>query len=192
MGLFDWFWDFLNWLGLGGKSGKILFLGLDNAGKTTLLHMLKSEKLAQLEPTMHPNVEDLTMGKLSFSAIDLGGHEIARRLWKDYFTHDVNAVVFIVDAADHKRFHEAKQELDGLLSSDELQKTPFLILGNKIDMNGAVSEMQLLHALGLAGMTTGKNQTSLRDIRPIEVFMCSILNSMGYREGFQWLSNFMN
>lgn len=145
---------------------------------------------------------------------------VARRLWKDYFTHDVNAVVFIVDSADHKRFPEAKKELDGLLSSDELQKTPFLILGNKIDMNGAVSEMQLLHALGLTGMTTGKNQTNLRDIRPIEVFMCSILNSMGYREGrlsppaalfplcmslcsdtfdlgnssagFQWLSNFMN
>lgn len=192
MGLFDWFWDILGWLGWANKSGKVLFLGLDNAGKTTLLHMLKSEKMAQLEPTMHPNVEDLTMGNISFSAIDLGGHEIARRLWKDYFTQDVSAVVFIVDTADGKRFEESRKELDGLLRSEELQKTPFLILGNKIDKEGAISEQNLIDVMGLRGMTTGKNNTTVQNIRPLEVFMCTILNQMGYREGFQWLGSFIN
>lgn len=176
-------------LGLYNKSGKILFLGLDNAGKTTLLHMLKSEKIGIHQPTQHPNTEELTMGNISFKAIDLGGHELARRLWRDYFTSDVSAVVFLVDAADRQRFSEANRELHALLAEEELQKIPFLVLGNKIDKAAAVSEQELKHYLGLEGLTTGKqNLKNTGEIRPLEVFMCSIANGTGYGDGFRWLS----
>lgn len=102
-------------------------------------------------------------------------------------------MVYLVDAYDKERFAEAKKELDALLFDESLTNVPFLILGNKIDIPYAASEDELRYYLGLANATTGKGSVNLEgtNVRPLEVFMCSIVRKMGYGEGFQWLSQYI-
>jgi len=191
-----WLWDYftgaLKYLGLMGKSGKLVFLGLDNAGKTTLLHMLKDNRMGAPVPTLHPTEEELTMGGMKFTTFDLGGHKQARRVWKTYFPA-VDGIVFIIDVADTQRFPESKSEFDALLADEQLASAPILILGNKIDRPEAVGEDSIRQYFGLYGITSGPSATA-KDVnaRPIELFMTSVLKRQGYGEGFRWLSNFIN
>merc|ERR1712129_245023 len=146
----------------------------DNAGKTTLLRMLRDNKVDVSEPTRHAQNEELVMGGVRFSTYDLGGHFAARRIWKDYFVK-VDGIVFLVDAADKERFNE-------------LNNVPFLVLGNKIDKKNAVNEATLRQYVGLKN-TTGKKGVPQKGQRPIELFMCSVIKRSGFADGFKWLSN---
>uniref|UniRef100_A0A8C9Q0J1 small monomeric GTPase n=1 Tax=Spermophilus dauricus TaxID=99837 RepID=A0A8C9Q0J1_SPEDA len=85
------------------KSGKLAFLGLENASKTTLLHMLKDDKLGQ----------HLTIVGMTLTTFDLGGHEQAHRVWKNYLPA-INGIAFLVDFVDHSHLMESKVELNHL------------------------------------------------------------------------------
>jgi GTP-binding protein SAR1 len=175
--------------GLYYKNAKILFLGLDNAGKTTLMHVLRDDRVALHVPTQMPTAEEVVIENIRFRAFDLGGHAAARQIWRNYYAK-VDGVVFLVDAVDRERFQEVKTELDGLLEDEMLTDVPFLILGNKIDVPRAAGEEELRSALGLHHLTTGKGTAvPSSDIRPIELFMVSVVRKLGYGDGFRWLSN---
>jgi len=167
--------SFFHYFNLLPKDSRIIFLGLDNAGKSTLLNMMHFNKLKVMEPTFQPKASEFTINNRHFSAHDLGGHEGARRLWKDYI-NNIDAVVFLVDAADRTRLEEARVELGRLFdllsnihsggedikerliqerrqqyrdTSDVDSPIPIIILGNKIDKPIACSEEELRHALSL-------------------------------------------
>mmetsp|Transcript_91532 Transcript_91532/g.112083 ORF Transcript_91532/g.112083 Transcript_91532/m.112083 type:complete len:196 (-) Transcript_91532:77-664(-) len=189
-GIIGWFTDLFRSLGLlAQKKAKICFLGLDNAGKTTLLQMLRDGRLSVNAPTLYPNNEELQINGIRFRTFDLGGHETARRIWKDYLSA-VDGVIFLVDAADRTRFQEAAEELGRLLDDPALAKVPFAVLGNKIDIPVAASEDELRHSLGLyTHMTSGKHVLKGEpSVRPLELFMCSVVKRMGYAEAFDWLA----
>ena len=171
------------YLGLYNKKATLLFLGLDNAGKTTLLHMLKTDRMTQTAPTIHPHSEELKLGNIRFNTFDLGGHETARKIWKEYFPA-VDGIIFLVDSADSARFPEAKEELENVLNTPELVNIPICILGNKVDKDKAVKEEELREALDL-------NTFTLKDNRPMQLYMCSVTKKIGYSSAFNWITDYL-
>ena len=104
---YNFFMSGLEWLGFFQKSANIIFLGLDNAGKTTMLYMLQENKFTQTDSTYHPHQAEVTIGNVKFNSYDLGGHKQARKTWRDY-AGTVDGIIFMVDAADINRIPEAR------------------------------------------------------------------------------------
>lgn len=171
------------YLGLFNKKANIIFLGLDNAGKSTLLHLLKYGKISQTKPTYHPCSEELKLGNTRFKAHDLGGHESARKIWMDYFPA-VEGIFYLIDSADPNRFPEVKKELEKVCESTSIQKMPIAILANKADKSGAVQEYELRQALDLDGLKS-------KDDRPMELFVCSVNKQAGINVAFDWMTKYL-
>ena len=108
----------------------MIIIGLDNAGKTTILYKLHLGEIVTTVPTVGFNVESMTYEGLKFQVWDLGGQTGLRPYWRCYY-QDTNAVVFVVDSADRERLEFSKQELEIMLQEDELKGVPVLILANK-------------------------------------------------------------
>ena len=88
---------------------------------------------------MHPHQAEVTIGNIKFNSYDLGGHQQARKTWREY-AGSVDGIVFMVDAADQDRLGEAKGELDNLVNMQELKDVPVCVFGNKVDKKEALKE----------------------------------------------------
>lgn len=134
---------------LGKSEARILMLGLDSAGKTTILYKLKLNETVSSIPTIGFNVETVTPVKgVTFTVWDVGGQDKIRPLWKHYF-HNTEGLVYVVDSADKERFSEAKAELFWILDSDEMKGVPVVVLANKQDLPGACQPSEVASRLGL-------------------------------------------
>ncbi|KAI7887618.1 ADP-ribosylation factor family protein [Mucor mucedo] len=167
------------------KRVTILSLGLDNSGKNTLSHIVKNNQNEFIARTHCPAINELCIGNVVLTTLDLGCHMQARRLWKHYFA-EVSGIVFMVNASAPDRFLEAKAELDGLLSIEYMKNIPFLILGNELDGQGAMSEQEIRQGLGLEDIT-GDGKGSVPK-RPVKLIMCSASMPKNYANGLLWLS----
>jgi small GTP-binding protein len=142
-----WF-HLLYLLGLHIKKATIVLIGLDNAGKTSLLYRLKTGSLHSFWPTQRPQQQEFVYGGLSINAWDVGGHQRVRGAWATYYVR-CNAVVFMIDSADLARMDEAKVELQKTLLDKRAVNAPILVLANKTDLPTALSREELIGRLGL-------------------------------------------
>eukprot|EP00924_Labyrinthula_sp_SR-Ha-C_P013547 snap_masked-scaffold_5-processed-gene-6.5-mRNA-1 protein AED:0.26 eAED:0.26 QI:125/0/0.5/1/1/1/2/251/183 len=162
----------------GSQEVRILILGLDNAGKTTILYRLQctDEPIGQTVPTIGFNVETLQYQNIKFQVWDLGGQTSIRPYWRCYYPN-TDAIIFVVDSCDSERLNIAKRELTAMLAEEELKDSILLVFANKQDMKGALSAEKISDALGLG---------SVRD-RQWSIQETSAKKGRGLFEGFDWL-----
>uniref|UniRef100_A0A8C1ES52 ADP-ribosylation factor 3a n=2 Tax=Cyprinus carpio TaxID=7962 RepID=A0A8C1ES52_CYPCA len=115
---------------IGKKEMRILMVGLDAAGKTTILYKLKLGEIVTTIPTIGFNVETVEYKNISFTVWDVGGQDKIRPLWRHYF-QNTQGLIFVVDSNDRERVNEAREELMRMLAEDELRDAVLLVFANK-------------------------------------------------------------
>lgn len=162
---------------LGKEDVRILMVGLDNAGKTTILYRLKLEEVVSTVPTLGFNVETVTYKNISFTVWDIGGQDKIRNLWRVYF-QGTQGLIFVVDSADKERIEEARLELQKLLSEELLANVVLLVFANKQDMPDVMSASEVREKLGLVNTRN----------RPWFVQSSCAVKGEGLYEGLDWLA----
>lgn len=139
---------------LGRDETRVIVVGLDGSGKTTIVQRLKRGLLNDSEviPTIGFNCECVEYNKIIFSLWDLGGSQEARGFWRLYF-QDTQAIIFVVDSSDMARMDEAREDLHRMMMEHELWDAPLLILANKQDMVNAASTREITQHLQLFALT---------------------------------------
>ncbi|KAI6186464.1 ADP-ribosylation factor 4 [Aphelenchoides besseyi] len=172
----------------GKHQVRILMVGLDNAGKTTILYKLKLGEVIQTIPTIGFNVDSVDYKNISFTVWDIGGQESIRGLWHHYF-HNSRGVIFVVDSTDRGRMQEAKNELMELTKATELRDSAFLIYANKQCTQPVVEQ---LFQDQKNAMSPGEvaDQLELNKLSNRNWFIqaCAAINEQGLYEGLKWLS----
>jgi ADP-ribosylation factor-like protein 6 len=178
MGLFK---QLASAFGLLRATVRILVVGLDNSGKTTLINHLKPKKAAVTEvvPTVGFQVEEFAKNNLNFTVFDMSGQDRYRSLWENYY-RDVEAIIFVIDCTDKIRMCVAKDELETLLSHDDFVDLdiPILFFANKMDMPSALTPTDVMKMLELERITD----------KPWHITASNAITGTGVDEGIMWMA----
>merc|ERR1711968_99462 len=127
---------------------RILMLGLDNSGKTSILKRLSDEDITHIMPTQGFNIKSLLHEGFKLNVWDIGGQKTIRPYWKNYF-ENTDALIYVVDSSDRRRLEEASDELQELMEEDKLAGIPILCFANKQDLMNATAADEVVEAMGL-------------------------------------------
>ncbi|RCH81375.1 ADP-ribosylation factor-like protein 2 [Rhizopus stolonifer] len=157
---------------------RILMLGLDNAGKTTILKRINGEPIDTISPTLGFNIKTLEHENYKLNIWDVGGQKSIRSYWRNYF-EQTDALVWVVDSADRLRLNDCRKELHQLLQEERLAGATLLVFANKQDIAGALSEKDI------------KNVLELEDIKSHHwaILACSAVTGNNLLEGMDWVVN---
>lgn len=132
----------------GKQELRVLMVGLDAAGKTTILYKLKLDEVVSTIPTIGFNVETVEYKNISFLVWDIGGQDKIRALWR-YYYQNTHAIIYVIDSNDRDRLETAREELCKLLNQDELRDAALLVFANKQDLPNAMTATEITNKLGL-------------------------------------------
>ncbi|XP_042260238.1 ADP-ribosylation factor-like protein 11 [Thunnus thynnus] len=155
-------------------SPQVILMGLDSAGKSTLLAKLLTGQVMDTSPTVGFNVGTLDLDKnTSLTVWDVGGQKSMRPNWR-YYLDDCKALVFVVDSSDPGRLPEAQKALKRVLSDEKLRQVPLMVLANKKDLPNSMTIREISKQLDLPSYTN----------RLWEIQACSALRGLGLQQAF--------
>ena len=162
-------------------ENQITFVGLANAGKTTLLKRIKGDIQLDRLPTMGMNIETLKIDDLEVMAVDLGGQSsLQTSLWEPFVSKS-QGLVFVFDSADQSKVKEAGDWLRKVIEWAPVDSA-FLFLANKLDLEEAMHLEKVIQLLGLEEIMAIRPRT-------FAVYQCSALTGEGVNEPWKWLSD---
>ncbi|KAI3388099.1 hypothetical protein SNEBB_000551 [Seison nebaliae] len=160
------------------KEMRILILGLDNAGKTTILKRINGESIDEIAPTVGFNIKTIEFKNYKLNFWDVGGQKSIRAYWRNHF-ESTDGLIWVIDSADRERLSTCKNDLLLLLNQEKLNGATLLIFANKQDLDGSVSGEQLKETLELDKLTT----------HHFEIVECSAATGDNLLDGISWMIN---
>lgn len=167
------------------REMRILILGLDNAGKTTIVKRLKGEDVHTVSPTLGFDINTMEFDGYRLNLWDVGGQQTIRAYWRNYF-EQTDGIVWVVDSADVLRLADCRAELEGLLQEERLAGATLLVLANKQDLAGALSTASIAEQLSLNDVVGRKRHWQ---VYPCSAFLTDESSECEVKlaESLQWL-----
>ncbi|KAI9873477.1 MAG: ADP-ribosylation factor-like protein 2 [Pleopsidium flavum] len=161
---------------LKDKEMRILMLGLDNAGKTTIVKRIMNEDVSTVSPTLGFIIKTIDYNGYKLNIWDVGGQKTLRSYWRNYF-EKTDALIWVVDATDRLRIDDCREELAGLLLEERLMGASLLVFSNKVDVGGCMSDEKIREGLQLDAIKTHK----------WTIIRCSAITGENLKEGLEWV-----